>query len=54
MVHPAQAKTPNSVLNNAIGNVFATEKRKMEREEAIKSASNETSDSSEDDEDVQE
>lgn len=54
MVHPAQAKIPNSVLNNAIGNVFATEKRKMEREEAMKSTSNETNDSSEDDEDEQE
>ena len=54
MVHLAQAKVPNSVLNNAIGNVFATEKRKMERNEAMKSTSNGTSDSSEDDEDVQE
>lgn len=53
MVHPAQARTPNSVLNNAIGNVFATEKRKMERKEIMESTSNETSDSSEDDEDVQ-
>ena len=54
MVHPAKAKTPNSVLNNAIGNIFATEKRKMERNGAMKSTSNETGDSSEDDEDVQE
>lgn len=28
LVHPAQSKTSNSVLNNAIGNVFATDKRK--------------------------
>ncbi|CAF1241573.1 unnamed protein product [Adineta steineri] len=31
IVHPAQSKTSNSVLNNAIGNVFASEKRKQER-----------------------
>ena len=28
LAHPIQARTPNSVLNNAIGNVFAAEKRK--------------------------
>ncbi|CAF3303572.1 unnamed protein product [Rotaria socialis] len=55
MVHPAQAKTSNSILNNAIENVFAAEKRKMEIEEAMKSTeTNEINDSIEDDEDVQE
>lgn len=39
LVHPAQSKTSNSVLNNAIGNVFATDKRKHGgvQEEAVSS-----------------
>ena len=49
MAHPAQMKTSNSVLNNAIGNVFASEKRKLERIEMEKYASNETFDGSEED-----
>lgn len=28
LVHPAQSKTSNSALNNAIGNAFATDQRK--------------------------
>lgn len=33
LVHPAQSKASNSVLNNALGNVFATDKRKYGRAE---------------------
>lgn len=54
MVHPAQAKTSNSILNNAIGNVYATEKCQMEIEVAMKSTeTNETNDDTEEDDDVQ-
>ncbi|CAF2953815.1 unnamed protein product [Rotaria sp. Silwood2] len=31
LVHPAQSKTANSTLNNAIGNVFATDKHRYEK-----------------------
>ncbi|CAF2139414.1 unnamed protein product [Rotaria magnacalcarata] len=48
MIHPLQAKTHNSVLNNAVGNVFATEKRKIERHETGEEASIEMDDSVED------
>lgn len=34
MVHPAQSSLPKSILNNAIGNVFATEKRKRDQVES--------------------
>jgi hypothetical protein len=51
MVHPAQSKMPNSLLNNAIGNVFASEKRKQERKEMLKCLSNEMNNCEEEDED---
>ena len=54
MVHPAQAKMPKSSLNNAIGNVFASEKRKQERNEIDNDTSNEIDDYIEDDEDIEE
>lgn len=54
LVHPVQEKIPNSVLNNAIGNVFATEKRKQERRDMDKYNSNEMDDHLEDDEDTHE
>ena len=31
LVHPAQSKVANSIINKAIGNVFASDKRKVER-----------------------
>ena len=40
-MHPVQCKVPNSLLNNAIGNVFASEKRKQERKEMQRHFSNE-------------
>jgi hypothetical protein len=52
MAHPAQMKTPNSVLNNAIGNVFASDKRKLERMEMEKYTSNETNDGLEEEDDT--
>lgn len=54
MTHPAQSKMSNSVLNNAIGNVFASEKRKQERNEIDRHKSNEMSDQIEEDESTQE
>ena len=51
MVHSAQAKVPNSILNNAIGNVFASDKRNVERKQLEKGrssrANNETDDEEE-------
>ena len=32
LAHPAQAKVPNALINNAIGNVFANDKRRLERQ----------------------
>ena len=36
LVHSAQEKVTNSILNNAIGNVFASEKRKLDTREVEK------------------
>jgi hypothetical protein len=44
LVHPAQCKVSNSILNNAIGNVFASDKRKLERKDIEKQLSNGTID----------
>ena len=41
MMHPAECKMPNSVLNNAIGNVFASEKRDQGRKAMEKRLSTE-------------
>ena len=50
MVHPGQSKMPNSLLNNAIGNVFASEKRKQDRKAMEKCLSTEMNNSDEEDE----
>lgn len=50
MVHPAQAKVPNSILNNAIGNVFASEKRYLDRKQMEKRSLSETMNKTDDEE----
>ena len=47
LAHPVQARTPNSVLNNAIGNVFAAEKRKSDQEDTEMVNSDELNEESE-------
>ncbi|CAF1366137.1 unnamed protein product [Adineta ricciae] len=50
MAHPALSKINNSVLNNAIGNVFATDKRRFERDGIQIFMGNDVNDVDEDDE----
>lgn len=50
IAHPALAKVPNSLLNNAIGNVYASDKRNLERKNSGKRNVGETMNEDDDEE----
>ena len=49
-MHPAPARLSNSILNNAIGNVFATEKTEPDRKEMEKNGRGQINETMDEDE----